>query len=149
MLPPLSLLYPPREFGTPMRQWATTVRVPRVCENTLYRKCCTVVCYLDNCSAVGVMAHKVLWHLWCFHNETCIGGYLSHGREGIGGKGTLALTPWSTWTTTWRRKGLLPAVVSRRSPVARCRGTTTAAGGGAAALPAAEAVMQRATGLLP
>ena len=94
MLPPLSLLCPPREFGPPMKQLTRTVQAPHVWE----------CCYLDNRSAVGVMAqntqhnntsfhkllfgektrlHQVLWGLWYFHDKTN-GGYLSHGWEGIG-----------------------------------------------------------------
>ena len=41
--------------------------------------------------------------------KTRRGGYLGHGGEGIGGKGTLALSLCSPdWAVTWRRKGLLP-----------------------------------------
>ena len=105
MLPPLSLLCPPREVGPPMRRWATTVRAPHVCvcvnTHTVVRKCCTsLLYYLDNRSAVGekTIMRRVLWHLWYFHNKTRSGGYLGHGWEGIG-------SPY--WTTTWRRMGLL------------------------------------------
>ena len=107
MLPPFSLLGPPRLFGPPIRQWATTVRAPHVCVNTHTVMQCSqpfLVCYMNNRSAVGVMAHntqhnkaslhlvkrirlrRVLWRLWYFNNETRRGGYLGRGWEGIGGK---------------------------------------------------------------
>ena len=43
-------------------------------------KCCTLPCYLDNRSAVGVMVHNTSdSRFWYFHNKTRSGGYLSHG----------------------------------------------------------------------
>ena len=59
MLPPLSLLCQPREFGPPMRY----DRASPTCVNThtVLRKCCTsLLYYLDNHSAVGVMAKNTL-----------------------------------------------------------------------------------------
>ena len=71
--------------------------------------CCTLPCYLDNRSAFGVMAHNTSdsSSLVFLQRDSYWG--LSQPRLRMNwGEGTLALTPSRTWTTTWRRKGLLP-----------------------------------------
>ena len=74
----------------------------------LYRKCCTLPCYLDNRS-VGLSSLVFL------QRDSYWG--LSQPRLRMNwGEGTLALTPSRTWTTTWRRKGLLAANVSSLRP---------------------------------
>ena len=49
-------------------------------------KCCTLLCYLDNRSAVCVMAHNtsVLCRLRYFHNETVVGVISDMFEEELG-----------------------------------------------------------------
>ena len=94
-----SLLCPRREFGPSMRQWATNVvhfSVIWITVLLLWRITC-----------------RVLWRLWNFHNETSSGVYLSHGWEGIRGKRNFGFDSLK-YMNRGRRKGLLPAIVSRR-----------------------------------
>ena len=111
-------------------------------------------CYLNielqDCKASVVGLHFfVIWItvlllvLWRITRRTLVSGnsttrlvvgVISAMVENGLGESNLALTSWSTWTKTWRRKGLLPAMSPAWAPLpaARCRGTTTSA------LPAAE-----------
>jgi hypothetical protein len=54
----------------------------------IHTLCCTLLWYLDNSSAVGVMAHNTLGSLTSlvFPQGNSQWGYLSRGWEGIGGK---------------------------------------------------------------
>ena len=59
----------------------------RITRNTITQTC--VILPFGERSRV----RRVLWRLRCFNNETRSGGHLGQGWEGIGGNGTLALTP--------------------------------------------------------
>ena len=52
----------------------------RITRNTITQVCVKLLFGENN------RLRPVLWPLWYFHNETCSGGYLGHGWEGIRGK---------------------------------------------------------------
>ena len=103
---------------------------------TMSLDCCTLLCYLDNCSAVGVMAHNTLGSLTSlvFPQWDSKWGLSQPWLKRNWGKETLALTPLSTWTATWRRKGLSPAGPPLPASCCQPRGPTAwAVGSGAPA----------------